>query len=259
MMKKIIALLLMILLLCSSCAAPDPNGGEVSERTWEEARQEIEQLLATHGDDGLNLPQPPVYQPVILEKDKTIKDEQREYFFAFAQKYRLDFLPDLSQEGLPDFSQMKWYIAYVAMDEWVEYGNGHALTADTVNRITKDYFGLTYDLGGETLFPLEIGEMTTTVFCELLSYKEERTPEGELLVTVRFAEYNYDKFAHIDPIKDAYEEYVATRHRIISGKEDQQYASALTEVQFITQDGQSLDRIVSQKKVIRMPEGFPAL
>ncbi len=258
-MKKMIAMLLMILILCSSCAAPDSNGEEALGITWEEACQEIEQLQAAQGEDGLKVPEPPVYQPVVLEKDESIKEEQREYFFDFAQKYRLDFLPDLPQDGLPDFMQMKWYVAYVAMDEWVESGNGYALTADTINRITKDYFGFTYDLGGETLFPLEIGEIMTTVFCELLSYKEERTSEGELLVTVRFAEYYYDKFGYIDPIKDAYEDYVATRHRIISGKEDQQYAKELTEVQFITQDGLSLDRIVANKSVIRMPEGFPAL
>ncbi len=249
----LLSMLILVTALCSCAADPKENYSSIG----------------SDGIDDSKVGQETVYAPVTILRDTALKVEQREFFFDFAQAHRLDFLPELSEDGLPNLSQMKWFAAYVAPDEWISYENSFALTADTVNRITEDYFGVTYDLNdltyepivvdynGERVLPLEIGSMVSEVFAELITYREEVAEKGLTKVTARFVLYNYDEYSYRVLSKDHPDVYNEIRHRIVNGQEDQQYARRMVEVVYTTRDGLSIEKILSHRSQYRDAEkGF---
>ena len=243
----------MLTLLCSCGANP----------------KEADSNIGSDGIDDSKVGQESVYAPVTILRDSSLKVEQREFFFDFVQEHRLDFLPDLPEEGLPVLSQMKWYAAYVAADEWIPYENGSALTAETVNRVAQEYFGVTYDLNdlayepvvvdynGARVLPLEIGSVKLEVFSELIAYREEVVEKGLTKVTARFVLYGYNEYEYSTISKDYPDVYKEIRHRIVNGQEDQEYARRIVEVVYTTKDGLTIEKILSHRAQYRDAEkGF---
>lgn len=276
-MKRWFLYLLMIALFCSSCsvknlkeesATPDEKVSEnvadsdqndeeddfefQGPKSWDEGWDEVTENI--NPDDGLShLDQQNKEkdEPRTFIKDENIKDEQREFYFDFTQKYRIDVMPSFKTGEQPALQEMKWYVALLCKDEVIFDAtlNSSFVTGSTIERVAKDYFGVSYGLKPEDTLALEIGSYPGLPMAELIDYKEEQVGE-KTLITARIAEYYFSEFDYVeDPEKYHPEDYQLAKNRIITGETEGLENSNVHIVQFYTEDGVTPTQFVSHTEL----------
>jgi len=152
MKKKLLAIVLILMLVLSACSneqkptdptLPEPTTEATQPTETTQATEPTETTQATEETTEPPLPQP---DPVSFEEALASNDlrTQREWFFDFAQQYRIDYIPCFTpEEGAPIESvyMLYWCFTIDAFEPGEIYGT---MSKNYVEETILTYFGTEY-------------------------------------------------------------------------------------------------------------------
>lgn len=197
----------------------------------------------------------PLYTVDERIKDPTITAEQREQFFDFVQKWRVDAMTEFSPGKPMQLELFKYYCAYFVTDEEKSLTDmGVNYTGAAIERIAK-WFGTTYNLKDDEPVFLKAGSLRDLPLAELIQYKEEKV-DGKTLVTARCIQYSFPEYYYVDwSDVPKMESYAGHKRMILDGYVSSGYENySVFDFSFYTEDGKTPTQFVAYN--CYYPESF---
>ncbi len=193
-------------------------------------------------------------------KDPAITAEQREQFFEFVQKWRVDAMYEFTPEKPMELELFKYYCAYFMEDDETTYVDmGVTYPGAAIERIAK-WFGTTYGLKDDEKVFLKACSLRDFPLAELIQYKEE-TVDGKTLVTARCILYDFPEYRYVDwSDVPKMESYAGYKRMILDGYVSSGYEFySIFDFSFYTEDGKTPTQFVSYDDYSPefFDEGFP--
>lgn len=214
-----------------------------------------EKITALYHYEPENKPVVPLYTVDESIKDPTITAEQREQFFEFVQKWRVDAMYEFTPEKPMELELFKYYCAYFVTEEEKSLTDmGVNYTGAAIERIAK-WFGTTYNLKDDELVFLKAGSLRDLPFAELIQYKEEKV-DGKTLVTARCIQYSFPEYYYMDWSQvSQMESYAGHKRMILDGYVSSGYETySVFDFSFYTEDGKTPTQFVAYN--CYYPESF---
>ncbi len=219
-MKKIVAIILCLSLLCCSCAErPVNNEPAKSDTITNESVKSESVKRLIRGE---------------------ITNEMREYFFDLVLIHRVDAMPTFEQGEQPDELYLKSYVANL-------YRPNGVLSKERFEYAVLQKFGIDYkskdiDL---TLKPESYADYP---FVEVVDYSEEKTDEGTI-VTATVAKYVIQEFMYLGTLFEKPKELFEYRQQIIEGTCDISQVNNFYTFKYLTKDGKYPEKFLSKQRI----------
>lgn len=171
-MKRLLAFLLLIALLMAGCAPADFGEASPDNATGEK------------NSAGERL-DPNDYGPA---SDATLSSALRETFVGFDTLYLPACLPVFQEGETPELKDVLYYLNVYQPESFVSSDGASYITREKLNQLSNALFGVTYDVGAETL-NYSCVDYESTDLVRLAAYHEEEQ-DGLKRITVKLLYYD---------------------------------------------------------------------
>jgi len=190
------------------------------------------------------VPSTPQQPMQTLEKDASISALQREAFFEVFAKYKINAMPEFTQQSAPTLNDMARYIYHLYPNETSE----KIVAADVLNRDAKALFGLEYDVSEDIAFD---GSTSEYPFAELIGYKTD----GQV-VTATAAVYYMWNLVDRNCEAENPTDFAIAKGSVTSGHGNIVDITAIYTVTYLSDDGITPTRFLSLKKCLPPSEEY---